>query len=87
MNKMKKVDVENNMKWEKIILDGMPHYRLKVRKGFHIDVEPYGDKCIIWTCPEGWYTDFLKINNIEDALQIAEDLAKVILKHADKIFH
>ena len=73
-------------KWEKTILDGMPYYRLEVMKGFHIDVEPYDDRCIIWMGLEGWYTDFLRIDNAEDALQIAEDLAKVILKHADKIF-
>jgi len=73
-------------KWEKTILDGMPYYCLKVVKGLHIDVEPYDDRHIIWVCLEGWYTDFLRIDNAEDALQIAEDLAKVILKHADKIF-
>jgi len=67
-------------KWEKTILEGAPYYRLEVMKGFHIDVEPYDDRYIIWL-------GLQDAANLGDALQIAEDFAKVILKHADKIFH
>jgi len=85
MNKMKKADVENNMKWEKTILNGETCYRLKVMRGLHVDVEPRGDKYIIWISYDEWYYDTIKISDLETAKQIAEGFAEVIKKHRNKI--
>jgi len=85
MNKMKKADVENNMKWEETVLDGETCYRLKIVKGIHIDVEPHNDKYIIWISQDGWYYDTLGISDLETAKQIAEGFAEVIKKHRNKI--
>jgi len=79
------VNRENNMKWEKTILDGEICYRLKVVKGIHIDVEPHNDKYIIWISQDEWYYDTLRISDLETAKQIAEGFAEVIKKHRNKI--
>ena len=72
-------------KWEETVLNGETCYRLKVMRGLHVDVEPLGDKYIIWISYDEWYYDTIKISDLEVAKQIAEGFAEVIKKHRNKI--
>ena len=73
------------MKWKEIKDDGKIYHHLKITKNIHIDIVPYGDRYIVWIGQNKWYYDTLRFRNFDDALQIAEDIAAVFKKHANKI--
>jgi len=83
------VNRENNMKWEKTILDGEICHHLKIMRDIHIEIKPHDDEYIIyiiWPSQDGCHCDSFRISNIEVARQIAEGVAKAIKKYGNKVF-